>query len=125
MEFSIGRWQVQQAAGLLDRPPQALQMEKVTVVAPKYSGSQSLPAQEVQQLKRMPGVSLLPGTFPALQKLFQEMPQGIIHFAGHGEVRQSPRFGRLAISAPLNLRRSFIICSMPAWPMDLSLWGRS
>lgn len=89
MDFVIGRWHVSDRSRQLDRPPQTLKLNELVVVAPGYS-KDALPAQKIEMnaLRNVPGYRELPGRFNELSGLFNKLPQGIIHFAGHGQVKR-------------------------------------
>lgn len=89
-EFAIGRWP------LTDKdepthadPPQRLAVRSLVVFAPSYAGDEALPAQaeELRALETFPGYEMRPGRLSAVRALFANMPQGIVHFAGHGAVK--------------------------------------
>jgi hypothetical protein len=87
LKYSVARWDTND--GLLrDHGPYRVSMPKMFVIAPHYSGSRSLDgeAAETQELARLDGYSPVDGNFKALKALFRNPPQGIVHFAGHGEL---------------------------------------
>jgi len=112
LEFSVGRWHVTQNASTMERPPQLFQMEKLIVVAPQYTGGQFLPEQEteIKALARMPGYRLLRGNFDSLKSLFEEMPQGVVHFVGHGAIK------------PLNDRVNDFVIKLEDLDLDVLTW---
>jgi tetratricopeptide (TPR) repeat protein len=108
MEFSVARWHVTQDAAQMERPPQTEPLEQVVVIAPQYKGESALAAQssELSALQQFPGYSALGGDMEALRGLFQQLPQGMVHFAGHGAVAQqggSPEYAILLEDGPLDL----------------------
>lgn len=92
LEFNIGRWHISEGTYQLERPPQYISLRKLIVIAPEYSGDQTLPAQamEIRALESIKGYQRLPGQIQDVRILFQDFPQGIIHFAGHGMIKMSP-----------------------------------
>ena len=90
-EFDLGRWHVDTAAPRLAlRPPQAIPIEGLTLLAPSYSGADALPAQEAERraLLARTGAAEARATFGGLSALFADPPPHIVHFAGHGQVRR-------------------------------------
>lgn len=67
---------------------QQLDIKNRLIVAPNYSGNLKLPAQieEKNELKKQ-GFQIWSGNIAGLRNLLANLPPGIIHFAGHGEVK--------------------------------------
>jgi hypothetical protein len=87
VDYSVARWHM--TDGLFrERPPYSETMPKMFVIAPHYSGSRTLDAEatETQALARLNGYSAVDGNMKGLRTLFHNPPQGIVHFAGHGEL---------------------------------------
>jgi hypothetical protein len=86
LEFSVGRWHVSEIMTAAQRPPNVLLLREFVTVAPEYVGAQALPAlsRELRSLASFPNYRRMPGNMAALKQLFANMPDGIIHFAGHG-----------------------------------------
>ncbi|HXZ28972.1 MAG TPA: CHAT domain-containing protein [Terriglobales bacterium] len=108
MEFSVARWHVTQDTAQLERPPQTEPLEKVVVIAPQYQGETALPGQsdELSALAQLPGYSLVGGDLGAFRTVFQQLPSGLVHFAGHGAVAQqggAPEYAILLEDGPLDL----------------------
>ena len=108
VQFSVARWHVTQDTAQLERPPQTEPLEKVVVIAPQYKGERALPGQssELSALQQLPGYSLMGGDMRSLRALFQDLPRGLVHFAGHGAVAQqggSPEYAILLEDGPLDL----------------------
>ncbi len=93
IEFKIARWHINEAGNEYDRPPQFLPMRELVVVVPEYGGSLILPSQkqEITALQLIEGCRKVPGKWAPLRRLFQNFPQGVIHFAGHGKVKANAR----------------------------------
>jgi hypothetical protein len=86
LSYSVARWHM--TDGLRERPPFTQTMRKMFVIAPHYTGARALDAEatETQALAQMAGYSAVNGNMNGLRTLFQNSPQGIVHFAGHGEL---------------------------------------
>jgi len=84
-------------------------MREVVLISPRYEGRLSLPSpfKEVTALQSINGYRRVAGKFGPLRDLFGNYPAGIIHFAGHGEVRNSmegiPEYVILLEDTPLDL----------------------
>jgi TPR repeat protein len=94
----VARWQM--GATGLPRPPQALKVEKMIVIAPHYTGSMTLDAaqQEADSLRGDAGFESVKGDYSDVRTLASDLPEGIVHFAGHGVVRDDnggPQFAIL------------------------------
>ncbi len=63
-------------------------MAKMFVIAPHYTGARALDAEatETEALAKIDGYSPVKGNLDGLRFLFRESPQGIVHFAGHGQL---------------------------------------
>jgi hypothetical protein len=87
LNYSVARWDNNDGI-LLEHPPYHESMPKMFVIAPHYSGSRSLDgeAAETQELARLNGYSPVDGNRKAVKALFRNPPQGIVHFAGHGQL---------------------------------------
>lgn len=107
LQLSVARWHLSQDTAQLERPPQLLGLRTIAVVAPRYTGAQSLPAlvAELQSMKGLPGYATVDGDLKGLRKLAQDPPKGIVHFAGHGVVSAEgvPEFRILLEDGPLDL----------------------
>jgi hypothetical protein len=97
LDYSIARWHVTDDGIQRDRPPGTEALQRMVVIAPHYSGASALNAEatEVQGLARLNGYSAVNGNLDALRALWHDPPQGIVHFAGHGEL--SPTLGDFSI----------------------------
>jgi CHAT domain len=84
--YSLARWHM--TDGLQEKPPMSEIMAKTFVIAPHYIGARTLDAEatETEALAKMDGYSPVNGNLDALRLLFRESPQGIVHFAGHGQL---------------------------------------
>jgi CHAT domain len=87
LDYSVARWDTSGGA-MTQNPPYSENIPHTFVIAPHYTGSRSLDgeAEETQELARLSGYSAINGNRNALKALFQNPPQGIVHFAGHGEL---------------------------------------
>jgi hypothetical protein len=90
-ELSIGRWHLSERTSFLRPPPQRPRIPQVVVIAPRYSDERRLPAQdqELAGLRRHAPLREIPGQLTALKKLLSDLPQALVHFAGHGLVGTS------------------------------------
>jgi TPR repeat protein len=94
----VARWQM--GATGLPRPPQALRVNKMVVIAPHYAGALALDAaqQEAESLRGHEGFENVKGDYSDVRALASDLPDGIVHFAGHGVVRDEngePQFSIL------------------------------
>jgi hypothetical protein len=89
IEFLVARWHVSDAGGQLERPPQASALQGLVAIAPRYTGAAALPSQEAEldALSAVEGFRREEGKLAAMKRLFESLPGGIVHFAGHGVVR--------------------------------------
>jgi CHAT domain len=89
MNYSVARWHM--TDGLQEKPPMSETMAKMFVIAPHYKGARTLDAEatETEALAQMDGYSPVKGNLDALRFLFRESPQGIVHFAGHGQLNMT------------------------------------
>ena len=87
LKYSVARWETNDGP-VRDHPLYRQSMPKMFVIAPHYSGSRSLDgeASEIQELARLQGYSPIDGNRNAVRALFRNPPQGIVHFAGHGQL---------------------------------------
>ncbi len=87
-EFNVGRWHLAEGFTLTEKPPQSLAIDRLSVIAPKYTGRLKLRYQleEEKMLAQKRGYKSVGGKFLQVRELFTNNPQGIIHFAGHAGV---------------------------------------
>jgi CHAT domain-containing protein len=83
--FQIARWHIDDHVSNLG--PLSLHVMSVKAIAPRYTGGAALPylGQEMAAIQSMPGYQSVPGTMADLRTLLQFPPEGIVHFAGHGD----------------------------------------
>nr|VFK59662.1 MAG: CHAT domain-containing protein [Candidatus Kentron sp. TUN] len=88
LEYQIARWHRPHPP--LAFPPRSLSLTNLMVIAPEYEGPDRLPGQakELEALEVQEGYRKIDGRFDALETLFGELPSGIIHFSGHGLVKE-------------------------------------
>jgi TPR repeat protein len=93
----VARWQLGTTG--LPRPPQSLQVHKLIVIAPHYAGSMALDAaqQEADSLRNHDGFENVKGDYSDVRALASNLPDGIVHFAGHGAVRDEAGGPQFAI----------------------------
>jgi TPR repeat protein len=93
----VARWQLGTTG--LPRPPQSLQVHKLVVIAPHYAGSMALDAaqQEADSLRSHEGFENVKGDYTDVRALAADLPDGIVHFAGHGAVRDEDGGPQFAI----------------------------
>ena len=86
LHFMIARWPLGQHGAA--RPPQSLALRQSAVIAPVYRGTQQLASagDEMTTLKKMQGFTQVAGDYATVRALAMHLPQGIVHFAGHGAV---------------------------------------
>jgi hypothetical protein len=89
IEYRVARWHLGEAEALLDRAPQTVPLKELVVIAPEYGAKEALPSQtrELRALQAVPGFRRVAGRLARLQGIFQQFPEGIVHFAGHGLIR--------------------------------------
>ena len=89
--FRMARWHVSDSGDQLSRPPQALVMRNLLAVMPEYTGAARLPAQEDEMaaLEAIAGFRRLPGDYDTFAGLVADLPDGLIHFSGHGRVQSA------------------------------------
>ncbi len=90
-EFHVGRWHLSERTALLECPPLRPRMAELVVIAPRYGGEQRLPSQdqELASLRGIARVREVPGQLGTLRQLFADLPQAVVHFAGHGVAEES------------------------------------
>jgi hypothetical protein len=95
--FSIARWPLSRKG--MARPPQSVAMEHSLVIAPKYRGTATLTAaaDEVVTLRNQLGFRQISGNYAEMRAVATNPPQGIVHFAGHGEVLEQAGVTQYAI----------------------------
>ncbi len=86
LDSVITRWHMSNKGR--QRPPQVMGMNGVSVIAPTYQGNRALPAVngELAALQQVNGYQLIKGNYADVRALARNLPQGIVHFAGHGGV---------------------------------------
>jgi hypothetical protein len=91
--FRVARWHVSTATSQFSRPPQSLALRQFVVIAPQYGSASALPGQTVERdrLQILPGFQPWQGTVSSVHRLLASLPEGVIHFAGHGVVAPDPR----------------------------------
>ena len=84
--FRISRWHTTDVGNMFERPPQSLSIRELLVIAPEYSGAVDLPGvkQELEVLSDLDGYRRIPGRYDSLRTMVNQLPEGIVHFAGHG-----------------------------------------
>jgi Caspase domain/CHAT domain len=87
LKFKIARWHIRPDA--LPRPPQVVSLSTLAVIAPKYGGAYTLPGtnDELKALGALPEFTAVGGDYQSVRYLATHLPDGIIHFAGHGATR--------------------------------------
>jgi CHAT domain len=89
LNYSVARWHM--TDGLREHPPFTQRIQKTFVIAPHYTGARTLDAEatETQALAQLDGYTPVSGNMNAMEVFFHNSPQGIVHFAGHGELNSS------------------------------------
>ena len=87
LNYSVARWHM--SNGLRPNPPVFEKMQTMFVIAPQYTPALEAEATEISALARMDGYHAIHGNMGELRTLFHQAPQGIVHFAGHGELNAS------------------------------------
>jgi hypothetical protein len=89
-KFQMARWHIDD--DVRDLGTLALPLRAVRAIAPNYSGGAALPSQgtELAAMRSLPGFATAQGTVNGLRSLLEAPPEGIIHFAGHGDAAPGP-----------------------------------
>jgi tetratricopeptide (TPR) repeat protein len=84
--FALARWH-EDDDRIVVRPLQD-QVEEVIAVAPRYGDPHALPATspELENIRSLLSGREVAGRLAEFRSLVQNLPNGIVHFAGHGEV---------------------------------------
>jgi Caspase domain/CHAT domain len=99
IKYRIGRWVPKRARDHLAQPIQSMSFKELHVIAPPYSGSDTLPAQEweVKQLAQHAGFKRHIASYGAISTLLKRPIPGFVHFSGHGDYKENepgqPIFG--------------------------------
>jgi CHAT domain-containing protein len=85
--FALARWHEDDERTVI-RPSQDQIVEEVVAIAPHYAGLYDLPgtSTEIEQIQSLLTIRQVAGQRSDFVSLVQQPPNGIIHFAGHGEV---------------------------------------
>jgi hypothetical protein len=85
--FALARWHEDDERTVV-RPSQDQIVEEVVAIAPNYGGSYALAgtSPEIEQIQSLLTTRQVAGRRSDFIALIQQPPNGIIHFAGHGEV---------------------------------------
>ena len=91
-EFQVARWHITDSAKQLDKPTRNVSLDKLVAIAPKYKGAKALPAQtrELASLSKLPVYERLKGDSASFERLMASLPDGMVHFSGHGTVALGP-----------------------------------
>ncbi|MDY7095241.1 MAG: CHAT domain-containing protein [Acidobacteriota bacterium] len=86
LEFDIARGHAPRRRGRFVRMPGEVPLDALWVLRPDYRPPLLGTAAEVQSLQAFQPVSakIRPSTYDELVQITQELPNGILHFAGHG-----------------------------------------
>lgn len=89
IQFKVGTWHIDERIVFSERPPQTIPIVNRVLIAPRYEGFLDLPNQkrETESLKTREGFRQVLANYSDVKELFHSLPQGVIHFAGHGKVR--------------------------------------
>jgi len=93
----VARWQMGESA--MARPPQTLEVKRMVVVAPRYAGAMALNGAQAEaaSLHESEGFEEVRGDYTDVRALAANLPAGIVHFAGHGMVKQADGGAQFAI----------------------------
>ncbi len=93
----IARWQM--GASAMARPPQQLAVKRSVVVAPRYAGAMALNGAQAEAaaLHTAAGFEEVRGDYTDFRALAANLPDGIVHFAGHGMVKEADGGAQYAI----------------------------
>jgi len=93
----VARWQM--GASSMPRPPQTLDVKRMVVVAPRYAGAMALSGAQMEAaaLHTAEGFEEVRGNYADFRALAANLPDGVVHFAGHGQVKQADGGAQFAI----------------------------
>ena len=93
----VARWQMGESA--MARPPQMLEVKRMVVVAPRYTGAMALSGAQAEAaaLHSAAGFEEVRGDYKDFRALAANLPDGIVHFAGHGMVKEADGGAQFAI----------------------------
>ncbi|MEN0063835.1 MAG: CHAT domain-containing protein [Myxococcota bacterium] len=87
--FQLGRWHLRMGMSGLTVPPTRIDYRELVAMVPTYEGGDALPAvkRELEALNRMEGFRRLPGVAASVAAVVKDPPNGVLHFAGHGDAQ--------------------------------------
>jgi hypothetical protein len=93
----VARWQM--GTSPMSRPPQKLEVKRMVVVAPRYAGAMALSGAQAEaaSLHTAEGFEEVRGDYSDFRALAANLPAGIVHFAGHGQVKDEVGGAQFAI----------------------------
>ena len=86
VDFTVARLHLERGPGIVSAPALRVPLNALTTIAPSYGGDRELPEQrrELEVLRRIRQFREIEPSLSGMVSLFQDPPNGIIHFAGHG-----------------------------------------
>ncbi|MET0626220.1 MAG: CHAT domain-containing protein [Pyrinomonadaceae bacterium] len=92
-EFQMARWHIEGGNLIKPRGASTLRIEKIYAIIPSYSGGSALAGQkqEWDELSAFDNSVNVHASYEEVEKLFGDLPSGVIHFAGHGVIETGAR----------------------------------
>jgi hypothetical protein len=95
LEFEISRWFIRDDLDLVASPPSRIPLEEVVLIAPQYTPPLTGVTREIETLRLFSGERLrrIAASKEGLGELARRESPGVVHFAGHGVVRDDTNRG--------------------------------
>ena len=95
LEFEVARGHLPRESGGFGQMPGLIPFERLLVMRPEYNPPLLGTADELRALEGFLLVSpeIIPSTYRELTRIAQDLPNGILHFAGHGVETMSEESG--------------------------------
>lgn len=89
IKHAVGRWIIPKTSNNFNVPNQSLDIERIVIVAPEYSGGKVLEAtakeaQFIKTLQWKTPTEQIDGNYSSIKSTLQSSQTGIFHYAGHG-----------------------------------------
>lgn len=89
--FRFGRWHLRVGMAGRPVPPTRIDYRELVAMVPEYEGVAALPAveRELAALSNVAGFRRVPGRSSSMAAVVANPPNGVLHFAGHGDATQT------------------------------------